>query len=52
MRSLNSSHICILGWLKSYLGVVLLCFDMESYFVFSLSLIFETIHWINEDPNK
>ena len=29
MRSLNSSHICILGWLKSNLRVVLLCFGFE-----------------------
>ena len=29
MRSLNSSLICILGWLKSDLGVLLLCFGFE-----------------------
>ena len=28
MRSPNSSLICILGWLKSNLGVVLLCFAL------------------------
>ena len=52
MRCLNSSLICILGWLKSDMGVVFLCFGMESCFVFSFPLILETIHWINEDPNK
>ena len=29
MRSLNSSLICILGWLKLDLGVVLLCFSFD-----------------------
>ena len=29
MRSLNSSLICILGWLKSYLGVVLLYYGFD-----------------------
>ena len=29
MRSLNSSLICILGWLKSNLGVGLLCFSFD-----------------------
>ena len=29
MRSPNSSLICILGWLKLDLGVVLLCFDFD-----------------------
>ena len=29
MRSLNSSLICILGWLKPDLGVVLLCFGFD-----------------------
>ena len=29
MRSLNSSFICILGWLKSDLGVVLFCFGFD-----------------------
>ena len=29
MRSLNSSLICILGWPKSILGVVLLCFGFD-----------------------
>ena len=29
MRSPNSSLICILGWLKSVLGVVLLCFGFD-----------------------
>ena len=41
MRSLNSSLICIFGWLKSDLGVVLLCFGIESCFVFSFPLILE-----------
>ena len=33
MRSPNSSLICILGWLKSDLRVVLLCFgfDLQIY---------------------
>ena len=52
MRSHNSSLICILGWLKSDLGVVLLCFGMESRFAFSIPLIIEIMHWINKDPNK
>ena len=30
MRSPNSSLICILGWLKSDLGVVFLCFGFDS----------------------
>ena len=29
MRSPNSSLICILGWFKSDLGVVLLCFGFD-----------------------
>ena len=29
MRSPNSSLICILGWLKLDLGVVLLCFGFD-----------------------
>ena len=29
MRSLNSSLICILGWLKLDLGIVLLCFGFD-----------------------
>ena len=29
MRSLNSSLICILGWLKLDLGVVFLCFGFD-----------------------
>ena len=29
MKSPNSSLICILGWLKSDLGVVLLCFGFD-----------------------
>ena len=29
MRSPNYSLICILGWLKSDLGVVLLCFGFD-----------------------
>ena len=52
MRSQNSSLICILGWLKLDLGVVLLCFGMESCFVFSRPLIIETMLWINKNPNK
>ena len=37
MRSPNSSLICILGWLKLDLGVVLLCFGLVwNPFLFSL----------------
>ena len=33
MRSPNSSFICILGWLKPDLGVVLLCFGFDWQFL-------------------